>query len=132
MIRILLVEDNAVVRQMLGEIIDLEADFKIVGLAENGLIAYNQIKNGLQVDIVLADLNMPVMDGIRLTEILTQEYSTIKVIVMTMHTKAMYLDKSFAAGARGYLLKSGDVEELNSAIRKVNEGEIFIGNDIND
>jgi DNA-binding NarL/FixJ family response regulator len=125
MIRILLVEDNPVVRKLLSEIIDLEDDQQVMAACENGIAALELLRNGMTPDIVLADLNMPGMDGIELTEILSKELQTLPVVVLTMHVKATYLDRAVAAGARGYLLKNGDIDELLSAIRTVYAGGIF-------
>ena len=130
MIRVLLVEDNAIVRQALGDIIASEEGFEVIGLAENGLIALDMLNEGLQADVILADLNMPGMDGIKLTEALAAQSDGFKVIILTMHSKATYLDRAILAGARGYLLKSGDVDELFTAIKEVSAGKIFIGADM--
>jgi DNA-binding NarL/FixJ family response regulator len=129
MIRILLVEDNAIVRGVISNILMLQNDFDIVGTAENGLVALDLLEAGLQTDIVLADLNMKGMDGIELTSKITSSYTGPKVIILTMHAKSAFLQRAMSAGARGYLLKNGDMIEVNTAIRKVHAGEVVIGAD---
>lgn len=132
MIRILIVEDNAIVRQIMTDMVIMQDDFKVAGTAENGFAALALFKEGIEADIVLADLNMEGMDGIELTENLTTHYDKVKVIILTMHDKAAHLKRALSAGARGYLLKNGDMEELYGAIRKVDAGELVIGADAND
>lgn len=132
MISILLVEDNAIVRQIINDMVLMQDDFDISGLASNGLEALQLLNNGLKTDIVLADLNMEGMDGIELTEKVQKHFPDIKVIILTMHNRAAYLKRALAAGASGYLLKNGDMEELYGAIRKVHAGELVIGADTND
>lgn len=130
-IRILLVEDNAIVRQLTNDMLIMQDDFDVVGEAEDGFAALDLLKNGIGTDIILADLNMPGMDGIELTENITAHYDSLKVIVITMHAKAAYFKRAMAAGARGYLLKTGNMNELYNAIRRVSSGEMFIGENVN-
>lgn len=131
MIRLLLVEDNAVVRELVAGLLEAEDYLEVAGQAENGLTALALLHGGLQVDVVLADLNMPGMDGIQLTEKITALYPKARVIILTMHAKATFLKRAVTAGARGYLLKNGDMDELFDAIEKVNAGELVVGTDAN-
>ena len=132
MVGILLVEDNPLIRETLSGLIAMEEDLSVLGGAGNGVEALRLLDEGMKPDVVLADLNMPEMDGIELTENLKARYSAVKVIILTMHVKATYLNRAIAAGAQGYLLKDGDLEELYKAIRKVHSGETYISGDIND
>jgi DNA-binding NarL/FixJ family response regulator len=127
MIKILAVEDNKIVRTMLADMLNQQDDMEIIGTAEDGLAALQLIEDGLKPDVVLADLNMERMDGIELTQKLTPLHSDIKVIILTMHAKSAFLNNALAAGARGYLLKDGDMDELYNAIRKINNGDVYIG-----
>ncbi|AOM79644.1 response regulator [Pedobacter steynii] len=127
MVKILLVEDNEVIRATISDLIGMEDNFSVEGQAANGKIALALIQDGLTVDIVITDLNMPEMDGIELTQNIIAMNKDIKVIILTMHDKQTYLDRAFAAGAKGYLLKNGDMDELYSAIEKVYNGESIIG-----
>jgi DNA-binding NarL/FixJ family response regulator len=132
MIRILLVEDNTVVRKVLSEIIDLEDDLQAMAACENGFAALEWLRSGFTPDIVLADLNMPGMDGIELTTVLSEEFRSLPVLVLTMHVNTTHLDRAMAAGARGYLIKNGDMDELFSAIRTVYAGGNFFKQDTDD
>lgn len=127
MINVLLVEDNHKVRELLAGLLQAQSGFTVTGKAENGLAALDLLHQGLQADIVLADLNMHHMDGIELTEQVMAHYPTLKVIILTMHAKAAFLKRALAAGARGYLLKNGDMNELYDAITKVYAGQTIIG-----
>jgi DNA-binding NarL/FixJ family response regulator len=131
MIRILLVEDNAIVRKIMEDMVVMQDDLEIAGAAANGFEALALLRNGIKADIVLADLNMQGMDGIELTRNITAIDNKLKVIIFTMHDKATYLKRALEAGARGYLLKNGDMEELYEAVRKVLAGELVIGKEAN-
>jgi DNA-binding NarL/FixJ family response regulator len=77
--------------------------------------------------VVVADLNMHDMDGIELTKQVMAGYPSLKVIILTMHAKAAFLKRALAAGANGYLLKNGNMNELYQAITQVYTGETVIG-----
>lgn len=132
MIKLLLVEDNGKVRQIMKDMLTMQDDFDVVGAAENGLKALELLENGLQPDVILADINMTGMDGIKLTEKVAALNNQLKVLILTMFDKAAYLTRAMSAGAKGYLLKNGDMNELYNAIRSVHNGETVIGTDLND
>ncbi len=131
MINLLLVEDNHRVRELLAGLLQAQKSFNVVGKAENGLAALSLLQNGLQADVVLADLNMHDMDGIELTEKVMVGYPELQVIILTMHAKTAFLKRALAAGARGYLLKNGDMNELYQAIAQVHAGQTVIGASVN-
>lgn len=131
MIKLLLVEDNHKVRELLAGLLQAQKDFSVAAKAENGLAALELLQNGLEADVVVADLNMHDMDGIELTENIMLKYSALKVIILTMHAKTAFLKRALAAGARGYLLKNGDMQELYQAIIQVYAGEVVIGASVN-
>lgn len=130
MIKILLVEDNEIVRISMAGLIEMESDFEITAQAEDGLEAMELLEDGLEVDVVVTDVNMPRMDGIELTEKISMFYQQIKVIILTMHNKGAFKNRALSAGAKGYLLKNGNMYELYNAITKVLQGEIIIGSDV--
>jgi DNA-binding NarL/FixJ family response regulator len=127
MINLLLVEDNHKVRELLAGLLQAQKNFNVVAKADNGWAALEVLQNGLQADIVVADLNMHDMDGIELTEQIMSGYPNLKVIILTMHAKAAFLNRALTAGARGYLLKNGDMQELYQAISQVHAGEVVVG-----
>ncbi len=131
MINLLLVEDNHKVRELLAGLLQAQKNFTVAAKADNGLAALELLNNGVQADIVLADLNMHEMDGIELTEQVAVNFPNLKVIILTMHAKAAFLKRALTAGARGYLLKNGDMQELYQAITQVYAGEVVIGASVN-
>jgi DNA-binding NarL/FixJ family response regulator len=125
MINILLVDDQALLCEVLKTWLDVEADLQVVGVAHNGQEAIRQVEK-LKPDIVLMDIDMPQMDGLNATKIICQRFPTVKVIFLSGHDDDSYLGKSLRAGAKGYLLKNTTAEELVLKIRSVyNNGDIF-------
>lgn len=126
MIRILIVEDNAVVRRALTMLIAGEPDMEVAAQSVDGAGALVHLDKLPIVDIVLADFNMPGMDGVELTYRIKAMNYVAKVIILTMHSQASFRDKAMAAGARGYLLKGENEQELFDGIREVHKGGIFV------
>jgi two-component system, NarL family, response regulator LiaR len=121
-ISVLLVDDHALLREGLCQLFQLEGDIQVVGEATDGLEAMQKIRK-LQPDIVLMDINMPVVDGITLTRQVTQEFPMIAVIMLTMSRQSQQMLQAVKSGARGYLPKTASASEVAEAIRKVhNEG----------
>lgn len=130
MIRLLVVEDHNLVRQGIIKLLNGQQDMEVVAEAENGRKALDLLENGTQADIVLADFNMPEMDGVALTEHILLKYNWIKVIILTMHVRDEFIDRALKAGAKGYVLKNGDFNELYKGIRKVFQGEIHVTSEL--
>jgi DNA-binding NarL/FixJ family response regulator len=126
MIKIILAEDNAIVRHGIIELLNEQPDMEVVGEAEDALQTLKILENGLQTDIVLTDLNMPGMDGLGLTEKLRSVHPKIKVIILTMHLRADFIQRALQAGAKGYVIKDGNIEQVYCAIRRVCAGESFV------
>lgn len=115
-IRILLVDDQAVVRRGLKMRLEVEPDFEVVGEAEDGRVL-DQVRS-LSPDVVLMDVSMPEMDGIQATEALTESGSRAAVVMLSMHDDARVVGKAFAAGAVGFVAKHDPEGELAAAIRR--------------
>lgn len=98
-----------------------EQEIEIVGFAKNGQDAIEQIRN-LQPDVVLMDIEMPKMDGLAATRIITQKFPASKVLILTVHDNEQHLSKAIENGAKGYLLKTTTPQELKNAIYYVNQG----------
>jgi len=126
MIRILLVDDQSIVREGLSSLLQTQSDLEIVGEAENGQIAVEKTI-ALQPDVVLMDIRMPVMDGIAAIRILNQQIPEIKILVLTTFDEDRYVTQAMAHGAHGYLLKDTPSVELAQAIRSVNQGYTQMG-----
>ncbi|MGL4621751.1 MAG: response regulator [Chroococcidiopsis sp.] len=126
MIRLLLVDDQELVCQGLQAMLNLESDIQVVGVANNGQVAIQQVE-ALQPDVILMDIRMPVMDGREATRIICQRFPEIKVLVVSTFDEDDYIVHSIRAGAKGYLLKDMPVEELAQAIRLVARGYSQMG-----
>lgn len=121
MIRLLLVDDQKLVRQGLKAMLSLESDLEIVGTAENGEEAIAQVET-LQPDIVLMDVRMPVMNGSTATRIICEQFPHTKILVLSTYDEDRDVSEAIRAGAKGYLLKDMPSEELVNAIRCINCG----------
>ena len=126
MIRLLLVDDQKLICQGLRVMLNLESDLEVVGVANNGQVAIEQVE-ALQPDIVLMDIIMPVMDGLEATEIIGQQFPNTKVLAISTFDKDKYIAQAIQAGAKGYMLKDMPAEELAQTIRLVNRGYSQMG-----
>ena len=118
MINILLVDDQALLCEVLKTWLDVEKDITVLGVAHNGQDAIEQVEK-LHPNIVLMDIDMPQMDGLQATKIISQRFPQVKVIFLSGHDDDVYFGKSLRAGAKGYLLKNTTAEELVQKIRSV-------------
>ncbi|MEX5746585.1 response regulator transcription factor [Massilia sp. X63] len=121
MIRILLAEDQNLVRGAMAALLGLEADFEVVGAAADGKEALALCEQ-LAPDIVLTDIEMPRMTGLELAAQLKERRLPAKLIVVTTFGRSGYLRRALEAGVRGYLLKDAPVDALAAAIRAVHGG----------
>ncbi len=126
MIDVLIVDDQKTIHTILESYLETESDLNIVGFSVNGEEAIDQISE-LQPDVVLMDLEMPVMDGLTATKIITDRFVNTKVLILTVHDNDRHLNQALQNGARGYLLKTTPAEELINAIRQVNKGYFQLG-----
>lgn len=126
MIKVLLVDDQNLIRQGLKALLELEQDLEVIGEAENGEIAISLIEQ-LYPDVVLMDIRMPVMDGVAATREIQKRFPGIKVLVLTTFDDDEYVKAALQNGAMGYLLKDTPSEELAVAIRAVHKGYTQLG-----
>jgi PAS domain S-box-containing protein len=116
-IRILVVEDHTVVRQGICALLISHSDIEIVGEADDGQEAVDKARQ-LQPDVILMDINMPVMDGIQATRIIRSEHPYVRIIGLSMHDRQDQADQMIKAGAFAYCKKDGSSDELLCAIRR--------------
>ncbi len=121
-IRVLLVDDHAIVRQGVRSVLTNHPDIQIVGEAENAATLFATLGSS-QPDVVLLDVRMPGQNGIEITQRVKREHPEIKVIVLSTYDDDEFLLGALRAGAEGYLLKSASAEVLASSIRQVAAGE---------
>jgi DNA-binding NarL/FixJ family response regulator len=122
MIRVLLVDDHAVVRAGLAQLVQSAGDMEVVGTAADGVQAV-EVARAERPDVVLMDLQMPGMDGVAATRALHEEGAGAQVVVLTSYSDAERILGAIDAGAVGYLLKDADPEEILEGIRAVSRGE---------
>jgi DNA-binding NarL/FixJ family response regulator len=131
MIRVLLVDDQSIIRQGLRALLGLEPDLQIVGEAENGQIGLDCVVEmqgtPLQPDVVLMDVRMPMMDGVAATRHLLQQFPDLKILILTTFNDDEYVKEALRLGACGYLLKDTPSEDLAAAIRSVFKGYTQFG-----
>ena len=122
MTKVLIVEDQKLIREGLIALLSLEDDLTITGEAENGQLALDLLADlapDSLPDVALLDMRMPVMDGVATAKALQQHYPSIKILVLTTFDDDELITQAMAAGAKGYLLKDTPSEELAIAIRAV-------------
>jgi len=124
-IRLLLADDQTLLRRGLAGLLNRNPDMEVVGEAENGEQAV-QLAEALDPDVILMDVRMPVMDGVAATRELNRRGCRAGVIILTTFDDDEYIFEGIAAGARGYLLKDAEFEELSQAIRTVAKGEALL------
>ncbi|MFD1739650.1 response regulator transcription factor [Bacillus salitolerans] len=125
MIKIVIAEDQGMLRGALGILLDLEEDFEVIGQATNGAEALLMIDEK-QPDLCIVDIEMPVLSGLDVAEKLKEQNHPCRVMVLTTFARPGYFQRAMKAGVYGYLLKDGPSDELAHYIRKVMEGKRII------
>ncbi len=124
-IRVLIVDDHAIVRAGTRLLLNSQPDIEVVGEAENGKEGLARARE-LSPDVVLMDINMPDMDGIQATRAIKEALPEARVLALTMHDDSRYFFQMLKEGALGYVLKGAEPSELLSAIRDVYQNKAFI------
>jgi DNA-binding NarL/FixJ family response regulator len=131
MIQILLVEDQEIVRRGLRTLLSSQPDLEVVGEAEQGQQALEVMERlrsqNTQPDIALMDIQMPVMDGVTATRLLTEQYPNTKIVVLTTFGDHQLVAQALRNGAKGYLLKDTPLAELAEVIRSIHRGYTQFG-----
>ncbi|PHA00356.1 DNA-binding response regulator [Bacillus pseudomycoides] len=122
MIRIIIAEDQRMLRGALGALLDLEDDIEVVGQAENGEAALQLIEK-LQPDVSIMDIEMPIQSGLDVAETLRKQHSQCRVMILTTFARPGYFERAMKANVHGYLLKDSPSEDLAAAIRNVMNGK---------
>ncbi|MEG3790004.1 response regulator transcription factor [Lysobacter sp. CCNWLW3] len=121
MIRLVLAEDQAMVRGALAALLNLESDLDVVAAVGDGEAAWAAVQR-LQPDLLVTDIEMPQMTGIELAQRLRESGLDTKVVIVTTFGRSGYLRRALDAGVRGYLLKDAPAEQLAEALRQVHRG----------
>jgi DNA-binding NarL/FixJ family response regulator len=125
LIKVVLVDDHAVVRAGVKAVLGSAKDIQVIGEASNGKDGVAMVER-LNPDVVVMDLSMGEMDGISATKELTSKDTNAKILILTMHSEDAYLVKVLEAGATGYLVKSAADRELVDAVRAVAHGDVYM------
>ncbi|NLC61835.1 MAG: response regulator transcription factor [Gammaproteobacteria bacterium] len=121
MIRILLAEDQAMVRGALSALLGLEPDIEVLGACADGESAWREVQR-LEPDLLVTDIEMPGLTGLELAQRIRRHELPVKVVIVTTFARSGYLRRALDAGVSGYLLKDAPAEELAAALRKVHVG----------
>ncbi len=124
-IRVLIVDDHAIVQQGIAAIIDEESDLTVIGRAMDGIEAIERFRQE-QPDVTLMDLRMPRMGGVEAITAICAEFNTARIIVLTTYDGDEDIYQGLRSGAKGYLLKDSKPSELRTAIRAVHNGQQYI------
>lgn len=126
MTKIIIVDDQNTIREFLKLHLANEPDIQIVGVAENGEAAIKKVEES-QPDIVLMDIEMPTMDGIVATQVISQRFPATRVILLTSKDNRQQLNLALKAGARGYILKNTSSEDIGNIVRLAAKGFFQFG-----
>ena len=121
MIRILLAEDQAMVRGALSALLGLETDIEVLGAVADGEAAWREVQR-LRPDVLVTDIEMPGLTGLELAQRIQRHELPVKVVIVTTFARAGFLRRALEAGVCGYLLKDAPAEDLAEALRKVQRG----------
>lgn len=127
--KLLLVDDHQIFLSGLAELIHKHANIEIVGIASNGFEALNSIRANLP-DVVIMDISMPDIDGIKVTQQAMSEFEQLKIICLSMHADQQLIQSMFQAGAVAYLSKDCELSELITAIDKAMSGETYMSSSV--
>lgn len=125
MIQVLLVDDHKMVREGLKRLLEFDGQIQVIDEADNGQDCLKKIRS-CKPDVVLLDINMPVMNGIETLEAIKKKKLNTKVLILTVHNEIEYLMRAVDIGIDGYILKDSDSQELIRAVTTVYNGEKFI------
>ncbi|SMF09231.1 two component transcriptional regulator, LuxR family [Alteromonadaceae bacterium Bs31] len=122
MTKIALVDDQALIREGIARLIEIEETFEVIWQASNGQDALDKLAEADRPNIIISDIRMPVMDGIQFAKTLREQGSSIPVLMLTTFDEHELFINALSAGVNGFLLKDISFEKLSSAIKKISKG----------
>jgi two-component system response regulator DegU len=124
-IRIMLADDHSLMREGLKQLLEMEKDLEVVGQAGTGRELLDLVSE-MKADVILLDINLPDISGLKVLELLKEKKSDVKVIMLTIHDDWEYVNQALKLGAHGYLLKDVEARSLYCAIRDVKAGKTYV------
>jgi DNA-binding NarL/FixJ family response regulator len=128
-LKVLIVDDDALIREGLELLLDIEPDFQVIGTASNGQEAL-EICRKEKPDLVLMDIRMPVMDGVLGTKLIKSHFKDVKVVILTTFKDDEYIKEALKTGAEGYILKNQPADSIMESLRAVNKGNIVLEREV--
>ena len=124
-IKIMITDDHSMIREGLKSLLELDGDIKVIAEAVDGQDCLNKLET-IHPDVLLLDINMPVMNGLEVLKNLKLRNNKVKVLILTVHNEVEYLLKAIEIGVNGYVLKDSESAVLKKAILSIAKGENFI------
>lgn len=125
-LKVMIADDHSLMREGIKQLLEFDGQIEVIAQAADGNECLSLLEDGITPDILLLDINMPNMNGIDVLTTLRNKKSSLKIIMLTVHSEVEYLVKAVDIGADGYILKDSGSEELKEAINKVMSGSSFI------
>jgi DNA-binding NarL/FixJ family response regulator len=129
LIKLVVADDQEIIREGLFDVFEYEEEIEIVGLAANGKEAIEICVNKVP-DTILMDIHMPVMDGVEATKIIKEKWPEMRVIILTTFQEISYVTEALGAGAEGYLLKAIEPKDLIAGVKLISHGGTLISKEI--
>ncbi|GGA33705.1 response regulator transcription factor [Paenibacillus physcomitrellae] len=127
--KVIIAEDQGMLRGALKLLLDMEEDIEVVAQAENGEEALKLVRE-LNPDLCLLDIEMPKLTGLDVAERLKEEGHPCRVVILTTFSRTGYFQRALKAGVKGYLLKDSPVDELSAALRTIHQGERVVSTEL--
>ncbi|PWG05626.1 response regulator transcription factor [Polaribacter aquimarinus] len=129
-IKLIIIDDHKLFVDGLIAVLNNEIGIKVIGSGNNGSELFKLLEKGMRPDIVLLDINMPILDGVSTTKLLTKNYPKIKVLALSMHELSIDVTEMLDAGAKGYITKDIETNELITAIHAIKKGEQYFSENL--
>jgi DNA-binding NarL/FixJ family response regulator len=126
MIKVLIVDDHYVVRRGIRQLLQDESGFAVSGEAADGKQALDLLHSGIETDVLLADVNMPVMDGLALAKEVREKYRDLTVVLLSMQEDDHFVQQAFSYGITNYVFKTSNPEELIFALKQASFGRSYV------
>jgi DNA-binding NarL/FixJ family response regulator len=128
-IRLLIADDHQVILDGLLVMLDEAQHIQVIATAANGAQAIEKLETE-EIDVMIMDIQMPVMDGYEAVKIVRERFENVKILVLSMHGERVYIERMYGAGIAGYLLKTAGKKEILEAIEKVHRGENYFSPEV--